>query len=146
MISINYKICSKCGTLYNNPEKYFNKDKKNPDGLFNYCIICRNVDTKHRRELNICKEKIKKDYKVCSQCKIEYHATNEYFYIKSDTVDGLNYRCKQCESLHKKEKNGTLNKPKAKEGYKICTKCKNEILATEEYFGKHKSYKDGFSL
>jgi len=72
--------------------------------------------------------------KLCSKCKREFQATNEYFYTDK-RYNKLCSRCKECygasfSTLIRVQK--VLNS--AKEGFKICTQCLRELPATDEYF------------
>lgn len=48
------------------------------------------------------KVKVKTNYKQCTKCKQWLPATEEYFSPRNDRLDGLENRCKKCETLRKK--------------------------------------------
>jgi hypothetical protein len=96
------------------------------------------------------------DMKVCSKCKRELPATEEYF---NRNGDGFQYRCKKCQQdyyLKNKEKYNEMGRKRYRdqhplneteiipEGYKKCCKCEKIKPATTEYFGKSAKAKDGF--
>lgn len=60
-----------------------------------------------------------------------------YFFTANSSRDKLHSSCKECCGYK-----FSKPKPKTKEGYKICTKCGKELMATVEYFYKSPS-KDG---
>lgn len=68
------------------------------------------------------------DTKVCTKCKRELPATEEFFCKKSKCKFGINSVCKSCSSTRKTE----VKHPK--EGYKFCSKCNRELPATNEFF------------
>lgn len=79
--------------------------------------------------------------KQCKRCSRILPYTNEYFGITNSNPAGLNYYCKECVrgiATERRLKEG--NKPylrSAKEGFKVCTKCNQELPVTPEYFNKH---------
>ena len=73
--------------------------------------------------------------KKCSKCGEVLPMNQEYFY-KSKNKDGYENECKKCRNNWTEWK--TINKRIiAKEGYKVCKICKEELPATNEYFSKH---------
>lgn len=105
--------------------------------------------------------------KQCKHCKEEFPNTSEHFAIRKKNKDGLSGVCKIClrkqqrDHYHRTTKEGTnyhtkktnkrraeqglppLSRKTAKEGYKICTVCEEELLATNEFFHNAKYSKDG---
>lgn len=82
--------------------------------------------------------------KVCTKCAREFPATVEYFHRQKDCRLGLNARCKECRGA----KFGVRfpNRVyKTKEGFKICTGCRQELPMNDEYFVKHSTAKDGYT-
>jgi len=69
-------------------------------------------------------------------CKRELPADKNHFSTQSAKKDGLCPMCKECRG-----RNFTTLKPIAKEGFKICSECGDELLATN--FGPRKDSKDG---
>jgi hypothetical protein len=77
--------------------------------------------------------------KTCSRCKKDLPATTEHFHRNAKSADGLNYYCKTCVSGYY----GHKPNRKAREGYKICARCEQELPATDEHFGRNKRCSDG---
>ena len=64
----------------------------------------------------------RKFMKVCKDCgKLKLLIT---FVKDKNKKDGYGNRCKQCENLKRRK---TLLKPKAKDGFKFCTRCNKEL-------------------
>jgi hypothetical protein len=77
------------------------------------------------------------DTKTCCRCKRELPLTIEYFHRYKRSKDGYKELCKECRgsTFGIKQVNKVYT---AKEGYKYCGKCKQQLPATEEYFFKGK--------
>lgn len=82
--------------------------------------------------------------KICNVCGDEFPATLEYFQRDRVGKYGLYFRCKECCSLLSK-KLMIIVKHNPKNGFKICSKCERELLATAEYFYRHKDGKYGLT-
>lgn len=76
--------------------------------------------------------------KICKGCGKEYSLESGFFYKDNAFKDGYKSRCKICYKNRIK-----IQKIISKEGYKICTKCQNELLASDEYFKVKKGGKYG---
>lgn len=94
--------------------------------------------------------------RVCSKCGRELPLTSEYFYVDKRNIEGFRCECKDCQSRqykvyynnkHKDEhKRVQISKDNLKQrNVKICTKCKQELSATTEYFYIRKDTPDGLS-
>lgn len=92
-------------------------------------------------------------YKKCTKCGKELPATIEYFHKCKLVKCGLRPKCKECRSKEKKDYWQKKKQEKidsgeliiSKDGYKICTRCNEELPATEEFFcyqkgGKYSLY------
>lgn len=84
-------------------------------------------------------------FKTCTKCGEEKPATLEYFYKHPQKRDGLTPRCRDCHARAR----GCIPfsereiLPEVSEGYKRCSKCKQEKPATPEYFNKKAMARDG---
>lgn len=75
--------------------------------------------------------------KICSKCKEELPATNQYFSKNKRNKDGYECQCKRC--MNKWTDWSNIIMPL--EGYKICLSCKEEYPANNTYFCKTKDNK-----
>lgn len=64
--------------------------------------------------------------KICSKCNQE--KTIDEFVKDKSKKDGTRNYCKECNNLQRRK---TPIKPKAKDGFKICTKCNKELRLTD---------------
>lgn len=80
--------------------------------------------------------------KICTVCGMELPATTKYFYKNTQGKYGLLGRCKECVSLITRRLM-VIVPYIPKDGYKICSKCNQELPATLEYFCKFKDGKNG---
>lgn len=76
------------------------------------------------------------DNKICNTCKRTLPATTQYFYKCSGARDGLKPTCKECQG------GKFILKLKAKKGYRICTRCKKELLETDSNFIRYYDKRD----
>lgn len=143
IIKEGYKICTKCKL-----EKTTDNFSKRGNGFISRCKSC--VREIYRLKYPKKEMPITKDgYKICSHCSEEK--------IKADFVfdkrkQGYGTCCKSClnkisiESYHRNHPDSKYKKDKhiAKEGYKICPKCKLEKLENE--FCKCSSNVDGLNI
>lgn len=75
--------------------------------------------------------------KVCTKCGRELPATQEYFYRKSASKDGLRTECKECHKPNSKKEYIPV-------GYKRCSNCAQVLPASTDYFYRKKAGKYGF--
>lgn len=66
--------------------------------------------------------------KICGSCKRKLPRDTDHFYRNKGKKDGLTYNCRECRGSH------FTSKLKWREGYRVCTKCEQEILETIEHF------------
>jgi hypothetical protein len=90
--------------------------------------------------------------KVCTVCKTEHPATNEFFYRNKNCKDGLSFSCKNCcKEYHVKNKENISQRKKkfrinnkdyiSRQRKKIYTKNKEHILQYDKtYRTEHKDY------
>lgn len=83
--------------------------------------------------------------KVCKKCERELDASELYFYKKKSGKYGLEAICKECRGFSFGEPQIKKTQKNIKEGFKTCTKCNEEYLATTEYFSKETRGKYGVS-
>jgi hypothetical protein len=147
-----YKICIKCGNELPMDNLHFHYDKLRKDGYNPYCRSC--LGRKYRQN---DPDYIKPLEKECNKCHRILPATADYFHSskgKHSNRDGLTPTCKECagyefgmysyqQRLKKPKK--VMEKPKIKDGYKICTKCKRELEANTDNFIKAKYGKYGLT-
>lgn|SRR2546425_2242834 len=79
--------------------------------------------------------------KQCYACDEIFPATTEFFGKHAQMKDGLQPRCKTC---HKTRRN-PRRLEEIPEGQKRCSKCKNLLPATPEFFTRHRRGKGGLS-
>ena len=70
------------------------------------------------------------NYKVCTKCKVNLPATNEFFHVQKRGLYNLKSNCKKCTTKYNKSKWITV--PKKTE--KTCSHCKETFPLTDEYF------------
>lgn len=82
--------------------------------------------------------------KICSKCKKELPATEEFFNKNSHSKDKLRAKCRKC-SCKNKEKFDLMeeNKQLILEGKKRCSKCKEIFPMLPEYFAVDKRNPNG---
>lgn len=51
------------------------------------------------------KQTVQEGFKRCSKCKEVKKATNEFFYVRKNSKDGFDYRCKECCKIQGQEYN-----------------------------------------
>lgn len=78
-------------------------------------------------------------FKKCNKCNRVLPANTDYYYLKKDTHDGFNNRCKEC--MGKKFTDYLTHIPK--EGHVFCKKCGRELPHTFMYFPVDKSCSTG---
>lgn len=81
--------------------------------------------------------------KRCSGCKQELPATIEYFYAKQGNPNRLKACCRKCSQARYRKWSNHPYPTDVPKGYKRCTKCKKDLLATPENFRSHKLGKYG---
>lgn len=90
------KYCPICDCV--KPKYEFRINRKRPDGLHGTCKKCASIIEKqcrdNRKKLNKNKVASINNKKQCSRCETILPETN--FDIRKDSVDGLNYLCKEC--------------------------------------------------
>jgi hypothetical protein len=82
--------------------------------------------------------------KKCTKCEMLKEPTKANFYCNNNTLDGLSSWCKTCTNRNSKGRYVKV-RPTPKEGCKICSKCKEEKLATLEFFQKDSRAKGGLN-
>jgi hypothetical protein len=96
------KLCKRCGI--EKPLGEFNKQKDKRDGLKSYCKICNGNVLKLFRANNRSRGSVVvPDSKKCPGCKTEKFSHE--FYRNSANKDGLNWQCKNCESICMRKSN-----------------------------------------
>jgi hypothetical protein len=123
------KVCSRCKRELPADKLHFYMTSNTKDKLHSACKECEGHKFINRFIY------VPKSTKICSKCKVELPTTSEYFYTNKNTKDGLYSACKECFGKYKPPKTKTA----CKDGYKICSKCKQELPATNEYFSKKKT-------
>lgn len=73
--------------------------------------------------------------KTCKDCCKEFGLTRTFFYLNPKAKDGLDVRCIGCRKEYSKKWNFAHRKISSiPEGMKKCTKCKEVLPKTQEYF------------
>lgn len=130
------KTCLGCGVEYSRTKTYFRQSKRYADGFTNHCKSC---DTQRVAERAEGKTRMKDTrigpdgMKACSGCDIRKPATPEFFNRVSAYATGLNTMCKACVS-ERYYKNTDWNNIQDASKLKVCSTCKEEKPATEEYY------------
>lgn len=87
--------------------------------------------------------------KRCTKCLKEFPETQEYFSPRKAYRNGLYSQCRLCEHSQRAKREGWTNRrhsvPRAKDGHRVCSRCRTELPLTDEFFGKDKSTKTGWS-
>ena len=126
------KVCSQCGRELPATAEYFWRLRRVKCGLTPVCKEC------NREKYISTKIKPRDGYKICSKCKRELPATAEYYHRQSANSYGLTAACKECSKKQRDDRRARIAsakiKPQVREGYKICSKCKQELPATNEFF------------
>ena len=91
------KVCTKCGRELPATREFFYRDKSGKNGLRGSCKECDQERGRQRKEKGPVFPPSPGDVKICSRCKGELPATEEYFGKSGRSMDGLRYSCKQCE-------------------------------------------------
>lgn len=84
--------------------------------------------------------------KICSRCRNEYPATEEYFHKQKKGKYGVTSRCKKCvsETWHNHERQEVVERgEETSPFFKVCKGCGNSYPATEEFFRPDSHYKNG---
>lgn len=81
--------------------------------------------------------------KKCGRCKEEKPATNEFFNKDSKTKTGLRSYCKICQSIDRKEIKIPKKVSVLPDGFKMCSKCGEIKIATNDFFPKDSSVISG---
>lgn len=121
------KHCTSCQL-----EKDINKfhlNKRTKDGYHGHCKSCRAEYTERYYSIIKSYKKINIIVKTCVKCELIKHS-NDYHKSRG-AIDGLQPRCKACESLRFRKKVKT----------KYCPGCKNQKDIKE--FNKHENRRDG---
>ena len=129
--------CTKCNKELD--INCFNINRSRKDGLTTWCKECQNEYNKNRKNKY---KKVGITTKICSKCKQELPI--EKFSKNNCNNDGYETQCKRCkqkqlEKYIEQKKNEV--KPCIK--YKICSKCKQNLLI--ENFNKNIISKDGYN-
>lgn len=98
------KRCPKCGTTKPRTTEFFSVAKSRHDGLNWICKECGKIAGQLRKERG--KQFPVGDpskVKMCTVCKQEFPATNEFFHTKFGGKLNLTHNCKACEKHHHKE-------------------------------------------
>lgn len=83
------------------------------------------------------------ELKVCGKCEKELPKTVEFYFRDKKKVDGLCRECKVCRGS--KYGISAINRVlKAKDGYKYCGKCKEELPLDYDHFYRNKNVKSGW--
>lgn len=139
------KICKHCEIEKNLDEFYTHKEGK--FGKESVCISCKKIQ-KHNKRKKRLQGRIKTqlsfpENKKCFSC----GEIKNVFYFSKDTGsnDGLNGRCKECESVRMKKKRKKLKQRTSiiNPIEKICSHCK--ILKPKKEFYTVRSNSDGLS-
>ena len=143
---ISSKVCTKCNQ--NKSLSKYNKNKSKSSGFRNNCKLCESIAKQqyrdNNRQINANKIYNENDVKQCSRCEQSKPLTD---YQKNiTTVDGLQSRCKSCQSITDKYYRDNNRKINANNIYnendvKICSKCQQSKLLTE--FNKVNRKSDG---
>ena len=89
-------------------------------------------------------EELEREFKECSKCSV-WKLRSE-FYPKKTTKDGLNYICKNCNSIENKDRyiKKDIHDPVVNSSIKRCFDCKSYKRISE--FGKDKTKTDGLNI
>ncbi|MEK4640319.1 HNH endonuclease signature motif containing protein [Bacillus sp. BSL6] len=136
-IEVEMKVCRKCKNKLPADSIHFRKHNTAKDRLEHVCKKCRGYEL----EKETTEEG--KTLKLCPICEREFPANKVYFTNSKAYEDGFYYCCKKCNGgkfgigkMH------IMNK--AKEGYKVCSKCKQELPMDTVHFRRRSERKDGY--
>lgn len=120
------KQCIRCALYKPATTIFFYRDKYKKDGMESYCKECRSAmhGTEHRKPAPPAPD----GHKWCRQCE-QIKPLNE-FHKKKTSVDGKRETCIECRARNE----GFKYKKRVPDGYRRCSRCKNELPATDEYF------------
>lgn len=135
------KTCGCCNEAL--PVNLFTLDAGSSDGLGFLCKPCAKVKSKKRRLVG-SKTKLGVKEKQCNECHLLLPVS--CFYNCNGTPDGMQYKCKSCQSKKAKHFRKTMrervidfDKPKQKR----CRQCKSVKAIID--FGANRTTKDGLS-
>lgn len=121
-IEVEEKVCTVCNELKPKSDYFKNSYKK--DGLTPSCKSCKKLEGNQKRDRYNSRDVIHyPEFKICSQCKIEKPSAS--FDKCKSNVDGLSYKCKDCEYARKKiyrDSNKELIKERGRAPEKIAKK------------------------
>lgn len=123
------------------------------------CLACRefvpifkNVDPQRSLLLKKGSTQGRVEMKRCSQCGGRFPRTEDFFFQRPGTSDGLAYVCKACQGVNSRNsaRRRTAQKKEQKkearvENMKTCKRCGKSFPATSEYFGPKKKTRDGLN-
>ena len=95
-----YKTCYGCHI--EKPQWEFSKDDGQKDGLNSFCKECKSKATgvlyinNKNREVVVVPE-----FKTCGRCRLE--KSNLFFNENTSNNDGLNWHCKECQTIYNRE-------------------------------------------
>lgn len=82
-------------------------------------------------------------YKRCPSCSNIFPATTEFFFRNKQSRDGLQTRCKKCQSIAAHGRPPKYYRNDIPKGYKRCPHCEQVLPATPELFSRSTREKDG---
>ena len=136
------KTCKQCKIMQPETIEFFSISAKGKNGFNSKCRPCEREYHKAKYVPTI--PRADKGYKVCRKCKKTKLETNDFFAPSFSGKNGFYARCTICVKSDNISKY-IRKRPIPKEGYKICTQCKEEKTSTLEFFHKFKRGKDGLN-
>lgn len=129
--------CDKCKKIFKLSFKSFTRHHSINKETF--CTKCVNENIQQLKYEESQKYLAKDGYKICDLCNRKLPANSDYFFVKNDTVDKWNKRCKEC--VGRKFTNHLTHIPA--KGFKFCKRCDRELPANSMYFPTDHNCVDG---
>ena len=132
------KICRKCNKELPADSIHFYISQHNDGGLTHSCKNCYGVSFETQLQFN-------EDgmTKVCTKCNRTLPCDVIHFHKDKNAIGGRGHVCKECKGgLFKSPSSRTVLD--AKEGYKVCNKCRKELPLNKDYFGVRNNNPDLF--
>lgn len=126
------KQCPRCKRILPATQDFFGKEKRNKNGLNYICRECRRTGKPSERPRKV--DGIPEDCKRCTKCLEILPATSDFFQIGSAKRSGIGRFKSKCKKCMSKRLAKIADIP---EGFRRCTKCKEILPATIEYFKKY---------
>jgi|GEM_PF-5189268 len=157
MTNIPLKRCARCGAEKPADLEHFNRSSARKDGLYSYCKPCDQEDQRLKRYARQGIEppaRIPEGMKRCITCERTLPLDEFYARTRRAAKDAAYHsECKACiaergRRKHRERLAQQGRKPQrrlpARAGHKVCTRCRRELPASEEHFGRHTGSFDGW--